>query len=84
MRGGSIIKLRDCSATFFVVSVAVWLLASPPAYAYIDPGTGSYLFQLLIASLLGGAVAGRLFWKNIVDFFQKLKAGRRPGADDEE
>ncbi len=67
-----------------IVSVALWLLASAPAYAYIDPGTGSYLFQLLIASLLGGAVAGRLFWRNIVAFFQKLKAGKRPGADDEE
>jgi len=67
-----------------IVSVALWLIASAPAYAYIDPGTGSYLFQLLIASFLGGAVAGRLFWGSIVGFFRKLKAGRRPGADDEE
>ena len=67
-----------------IVSLALGLLVSTPAYAYIDPGTGSYLFQLLIASLLGGTVAVRLFWRNIVSFFQKLKAGRRPGADDEE
>ncbi len=54
------------------------------ACAYIDPATGSYLFQLLIAGMLGGAVALKLYWRGIVGFFQKLRSNRHPGTDDEE
>ncbi|MCP4705541.1 MAG: hypothetical protein GY865_13155 [candidate division Zixibacteria bacterium] len=42
------------------------------AYAYLDPGTGSYLFQMLLAALLGGLFALKIFWRRIVDFFRKL------------
>lgn len=33
--------------------------------AYIDPGSSSYLFQILIASLLAVGVGVRVFWKRI-------------------
>ena len=51
------------------------------AYAYIDPGTGSYLFQLLIAGLFAGAFAVKIFWKKIKAFFSAGKDD--PDADDE-
>lgn len=35
------------------------------AHAYLDPGTGSYLLQLLIGSALGGLYAVKLFWGRI-------------------
>ena len=41
-------------------------------YAYLDPGTGSYLIQMLLAALLGGLFAIKLFWRKIRDFFKKL------------
>jgi len=41
------------------------LLSPQTAHAYFDPGTGSYLFQILIAGLLGGAFALKIFWKRI-------------------
>jgi len=53
------------------------LLAPSPAQAYLDPGTGSYLFQILIAGLVGGLFALKLFWRQIKDFFQKL-FGKKP------
>jgi hypothetical protein len=37
--------------------------------AYIDPGTGSYLFQLLIAALLGAGFAVRTFRRKISNIF---------------
>jgi hypothetical protein len=40
--------------------------------AYLDPGSGSYLIQILIAAALGGAFAIRAFWKQIAGFFAKL------------
>jgi hypothetical protein len=35
--------------------LAFFLLAAPPAYAYLDPGTGSYACQLLLAAAFGFA-----------------------------
>jgi hypothetical protein len=38
---------------------------------YIDPGTGSVLFQVLIASALGAGVLIKIFWKKIVSLLSK-------------
>ena len=45
--------------------------------SYLDPGSGSYLLQLLIAALLGGLFALRMYWGRIKSFFQR-------GSDSEE
>ncbi len=58
--------------TLVIVAVLVCLLFPRPAYAYLDPGTGSYILQLLIAGLVGAAFAVKLFWKNIKAFFIDL------------
>ena len=58
--------------------VLVFLLGLPrPNYAYIDPGTGSYVIQILIAAFVSVAFAVRIFWKKIKTFFLKIfgKAG---------
>lgn len=36
---------------------------------YLDPGSGSFLIQLLIAALLGAAVAIRASWGRIKGWF---------------
>ena len=51
-----------------------WLARSIPEILirparYLDPGSGSYLLQLLIASALGAAFAVRLYWTRIKAFF---------------
>ncbi len=40
--------------------------------AYIDPGSGSMVIQIIIASLLGGIVAIKMFWQNIISFIKSL------------
>ena len=35
------------------------------AYAYIDPSTGSYILQLVLAGLLGALFTLKIFWKKI-------------------
>lgn len=42
------------------------------AYAYIDPGSGSYLFQIMLASLVGAAFAVKAYWIKIKEFLKKL------------
>ena len=45
--------------------------------AYIDPGSGSFLVQALVATAAGLAVAGRRYWSQIRAFF------RRPAASED-
>ncbi len=40
-----------------------------PVLAYIDPGTGSYLVQVLIATILGGLFAFKTYWRKIINLF---------------
>jgi nitrate/nitrite transporter NarK len=49
---------------------ALSLLALPvDAFAYLDPGTGSYVLQMIIAGLLGAAFAVKMSWFRIKRFF---------------
>ncbi len=38
---------------------------------YLDPGSGSYILQILLAALLGGAFAIKMYWKKLTSFFKK-------------
>jgi hypothetical protein len=40
---------------------------------YLDPGSGSFLIQLLLAALLGGAFAIKIYWKKIKALFSGKK-----------
>ncbi len=40
---------------------------------YLDPGSGSFILQLLIASLVGIGFALRSYWGRITGFFRKDK-----------
>ena len=59
-------------AGLFVLAGLLVLISAHDAFAYIDPGTGSFILQLIIAVLLGAAFAVKTFWKNIKAFFSKL------------
>jgi len=54
------------------LAAALILLAPVPALAYVDPGSGSFIFQILIAALVGGLFALKMFFKNIRAFFANL------------
>jgi hypothetical protein len=47
-----------------LVILALGFVALTPAdaFAYVDPGTGSYLFQLAAAGLFAGMFTLRRFW----------------------
>lgn len=59
-------------------------LASPillrPAFGYLDPGTGSYILQLLIGGLLGGLFAVGLFWKRVIAYVKRIFRSRKDDA----
>jgi len=46
---------------------------------YIDPGSGSYLLQMIIAAVLGASFFFKNFWFSIKAFF----ASKKPKKEDE-
>ncbi len=56
------------------------VLAPGEAHAYLDPGTGSYVLQILSAALVGAAVAIKAFWINIKLFINKLFNKNKDGG----
>ena len=48
---------------FFILSVILPVCA----YAYLDPATGSYIIQIVIASVLTSLFVIKHFWKRIKD-----------------
>ena len=55
------------------IMVGVLLLISArDAFAYVDPGTGSYVLQVIMAGLLAAAFALKSYWKNITAFLSRL------------
>jgi hypothetical protein len=49
------------------------LLWAAPAYAYLDPATGSILLQGLLAGVAGLMVVLRLYWGRVTAFFRRLR-----------
>lgn len=45
-------------------------------FAYLDPGSGSYFVQLLLASLMGALFLIGVYRKKVTDFFRNLFSKR--------
>ena len=53
-----------------VMTVALGLLATP-AEAYLDPGTGSYVFQMVAAAVVSVGFLVRAYWHRVRCFFAR-------------
>jgi len=60
-----------------VLVLLACLSIASPAYAYLDPGTGSMLISAVIGVAAAVALAVKMFWYRLVGFFR----GKRPAAD---
>lgn len=74
---GSINRLSIAAALLGLLS----FLFSEKAHAYLDPGSGSYILQILIAALLGASVGVKIYWKRIKHMLRSTFSG---GKGDEE
>ena len=64
------IKMTTRKSVFVLILTFVTQhLLSQNAFAYLDPGTGSYIFQVLIATIVAGLFAIKMFWQKIKGFF---------------
>lgn len=53
------------------------LIFAQNSFAYLDPGTGSYFFQIIIAFILGGILGIKMFWRRITGFVKSLFARKK-------
>ena len=59
---------------FPLLSIVLLLLviSERPAEAYIDPGTASYVFQVIAGAILGGVFLLRTYWSRVVTTVRSL------------
>lgn len=72
-----------CLMAKLVAVVLVCLILPRPVLAYLDPGTGSYILQLVLAGLFGAAFAVKMFWKDIKMFVTGLFSREKAPEDPE-
>ncbi len=59
---------RRLAPRALIAAVALILLPTP-ALAYIDPGTGSFVIQGIIAAVVGASLVIKMFWHRIKSVF---------------
>lgn len=55
-------------------NLAIFLAPHLRPQAYLDPGSGSFLIQLLIAGLVGAGFLIKAYWKKIKGLFNRSAA----------
>ena len=70
-------KLAQVLALTFLIQI----MTVSTVFAYIDPGTGSYLFQMLMAGLLGSAFAIKMAWRNVKAYISQIFSGNAGNHD---
>lgn len=66
-----------------LIVLVTLLLLNSPAYAYIDPGTGSFIIQGIIASFLSVVFTCKMYWQRIKNYFSKNKNLETPTINDD-
>lgn len=78
-KGALIMRDSKCLKTGLIFLLVLIFLCPSRSYAYLDPGSGSYLLQLIIAGLLAASFTVKSFWRNIKGFVAGLFS--RPKKD---
>lgn len=63
-------KLLEIARLISMVAVAWAFLCAQAAHAYLDPGTGSFIFQILAASFLGAMATIKMWWSSVANLFK--------------
>lgn len=48
------------------------LAVAAPAYAYLDPGTGSIIIQSIIGGIAAASAFGAMYWTRFKDFLARV------------
>jgi hypothetical protein len=68
---------RPRNFNVLLLAICLFLMEARDAHAYLDPGTGSYIIQIVIAAIFAGWFAAKYLLRRIVDFFSRLFSPRK-------
>jgi len=74
--------LRGWVIIFFGVATFSVILTRQ-AHAYLDPGTGSYIFQIIAAGFFGIVIAAAAFKDAVARFYHRIFSKSRHGENQE-
>ena len=60
--------MQNLASLSFVLALAAMLVgaSTSTAHAYLDPGTGSIILQVLLGGVAGLALACKLYWQKLL------------------
>jgi len=61
----------------YLLALAVLTASSTWAHAYLDPGTGSFVLQLIVGGAIAAAATVRLYWERTKEIARKLLGGTK-------
>jgi hypothetical protein len=76
---------------WMLTAIVASIVAPAPAYAYLDPATGSMIIQIVSGAVLGVVLIVKTYWRRIKGFFSSdssdttnlTEETRRPPHDHE-
>ena len=71
----------------FIPFLFGFLLAFDPfleVWAYLDPGTGSMILQLLLGGIAGAVIVLKLYWQRFLTLFKGNSSDSKPSESDDE
>jgi hypothetical protein len=67
------VRVDTATARLVVIAALVMVGFDEPAQAYIDPGAGGMLTQLLLGSVAAGLVMLRVYWQRVTARFRRTR-----------
>jgi len=63
-----------------ILSISFMFAFSRDAHAYLDPGSGSFLLQILVAGLIAASFAIKSFFNNLKSLLAKVLPNQKKDA----
>lgn len=76
-------KISKAGLTAFIIGITFNIILLEPAYAYIDMGTGSMIFQMLVAGLVGAGFTIKMYWRTLKGKVRQLLGRPAEGDHDD-
>lgn len=66
-------RLLSRSMWVAFLTVCLYSMVISPAAAYIDPGSGSLVFQVVVGAAMAVSLGVKVFWRRITTFFARFR-----------